>query len=79
LSRWLAIIAISAGPLVYVAWLANPLVLALFGIDWWLERVARLYPLPLVDLVPDACVRLLSCGLCGQLHLAARGQPVRSA
>jgi hypothetical protein len=41
---WLAIIAVSAVPLVYVAWLANPLVLALFGVAWWLERVAQLYP-----------------------------------
>jgi hypothetical protein len=41
---WIAIIAASAGPLLYVAWLANPLVIVLFGLAWWLDRVARLYP-----------------------------------
>jgi hypothetical protein len=41
---WLAIIAASAVPLVYVAWLANPLVVILFGVDWWRDRIARLSP-----------------------------------
>jgi hypothetical protein len=41
---WITIIAASAAPLLYVAWLANPLVIALFGVDWWRERSARLYP-----------------------------------
>jgi hypothetical protein len=41
---WIAIIIASAVPLVYVAWLANPLVVMLFGIEWWRDRVARLYP-----------------------------------
>jgi hypothetical protein len=41
---WIAIIAVSAAPLVYVGWLANPLVLALFGPEWWRDRVTRLYP-----------------------------------
>jgi hypothetical protein len=41
---WITIIAASAAPLVYVAWLANPLVIALFGVDWWRERTAQLFP-----------------------------------
>jgi hypothetical protein len=41
---WIAIIAASAVPLVYVAWFVNPLVVAPFGVAWWLERMARLYP-----------------------------------
>jgi hypothetical protein len=41
---WLAIIAVTVVPLVYVAWLANPLLLVLFGVDWWRDRIARLYP-----------------------------------
>jgi hypothetical protein len=41
---WIAIIAVSAVPLLYVAWLANPLAIVLFGVEWWLDRVERLYP-----------------------------------
>lgn len=41
---WIAIIAVSAVPLLYVAWLANPLAIVLFGMEWWLDRVERLYP-----------------------------------
>jgi hypothetical protein len=41
---WLAIIVVSAAPLVYVGWLANPLVVAFLGVDWWRARLARLYP-----------------------------------
>jgi hypothetical protein len=41
---WIAIIAVSAVPLLYVGWLANPLAVLLFGVEWWLDRVARLHP-----------------------------------
>jgi hypothetical protein len=41
---WIAIIATSAVPLVYVGWLANPVVVALLGVDQWRERTARLLP-----------------------------------
>jgi hypothetical protein len=41
---WIALIAVSAVPLLYVAWLANPLAIVLFGMEWWLDRVERLYP-----------------------------------
>jgi hypothetical protein len=41
---WIAIIAVSAVPLLYVAWLANPLAIVLFGMEWWLDRLERLYP-----------------------------------
>ncbi len=41
---WIAIIAVSAAPLVYVGWLANPLSLILFGAEEWRNRTARLYP-----------------------------------
>jgi len=41
---WLAIIAASALPLVYVAWLTNPLLVILFGVDWWRERITQLHP-----------------------------------
>jgi hypothetical protein len=41
---WIAIIAASGGPLVYVAWLANPLFIALFGVEWWRDRMIGLYP-----------------------------------
>ena len=41
---WIAIIAASALPLVYVAWLANPFVVLVFGVDWWRERIERLHP-----------------------------------
>jgi hypothetical protein len=41
---WIAIIAVSAVPLLYVAWLANPLAIVLFGMEWWLDRVERVYP-----------------------------------
>jgi hypothetical protein len=40
---WIALIAASAAPLVYVAWLANPLVVILFGVEGWLDRITRLY------------------------------------
>jgi hypothetical protein len=41
---WIAIIAASAVPLLYVGWLANPLVFFFLGVEGWLDRVARLYP-----------------------------------
>jgi hypothetical protein len=41
---WLAIIAVSAVPLLYVGMLANPFFVVVFGVDWWRERIARLYP-----------------------------------
>jgi len=41
---WIAIIVASAAPLVYVAWLANPIVIIVLGRDTWLDRVARLTP-----------------------------------
>jgi hypothetical protein len=41
---WLAIIAASGAPLLYVGMLVNPLFVVFFGVDWWLERTARLYP-----------------------------------
>jgi hypothetical protein len=41
---WTVIIAVSAVPLLYVAWLANPLAIVLFGMEWWLDRLERLYP-----------------------------------
>ena len=41
---WIAIIVASAAPLVYVAWLANPIVIIVLGREAWLERVARLSP-----------------------------------
>lgn len=41
---WIAIIAVSAAPLVYVAWLANPFAVLVLGVDWWRERMARLSP-----------------------------------
>lgn len=40
----IVIIAASAAPLLYIAWLANPLSLVLFGAEWWRDRTARLYP-----------------------------------
>ena len=41
---WLVIIAVSAAPLVYVAWLLNPLFFLLLGPEWWVERMAKLRP-----------------------------------
>jgi hypothetical protein len=41
---WIAIIVATAAPLLYVAWLANPLAIIVLGRDPWLERVARLAP-----------------------------------
>jgi hypothetical protein len=41
---WLAVIAVSGAPLVYVAWLDNPLVVVLLGVDAWRDRFAQLYP-----------------------------------
>jgi hypothetical protein len=41
---WIAIIAVSAPPLVYFGWLANPLAAFLFGAEWWHDRLERLYP-----------------------------------
>jgi hypothetical protein len=41
---WLGVIAISGVPLLYVAWLANPLVVVLLGVDGWRNRFAQLYP-----------------------------------
>jgi hypothetical protein len=41
---WIAIIIATAAPLLYVAWLANPLVIIVLGLDPWLKRVARLAP-----------------------------------
>ena len=41
---WIAIITLTAAPLLYVGWLANPLVIVLLGTDGWRERTARLYP-----------------------------------
>jgi len=34
---WIVIIAVSAVPLLYVAWLANPLAIVLFGMEWVLR------------------------------------------
>lgn len=41
---WIVIIAVSAAPVLYVAWLANPLPIILFGTEWWRVRMTRLYP-----------------------------------
>jgi hypothetical protein len=41
---WIAIIVASGAPLLYVAWLANPVVIIVLGREAWLERVARLSP-----------------------------------
>ena len=41
---WIAIIAASAAPLVYVAWLAKSSVIGVLGVERWHERTARLYP-----------------------------------
>jgi hypothetical protein len=41
---WIGIIAAAAVPLLCVAWLANPVVLVVLGLESWLDRVARLYP-----------------------------------
>jgi hypothetical protein len=41
---WLGVIAISGVPVLYVAWLANPLVVVLLGVDGWRDRFAKLYP-----------------------------------
>jgi hypothetical protein len=41
---WIGLITVSAVPLLYVAWLANPLVIVLLGVEGWLDRVERLYP-----------------------------------
>jgi hypothetical protein len=41
---WIAIIAVSAAPLVIFAWFMNPLLAVLFGVEGWRERMARLYP-----------------------------------
>lgn len=41
---WIAIIAVCAIPLAYVAWLANPLFVIVAGVEPWLERMERLYP-----------------------------------
>jgi predicted outer membrane lipoprotein len=41
---WIAIIAVSATPLTYFAWLGNPLSFMLLGAEEWRNRLARLYP-----------------------------------
>jgi hypothetical protein len=41
---WIAIIVASGAPLLYVAWLANPVIIIVLGREAWLERVARLSP-----------------------------------
>lgn len=41
---WLAIVIASAVPLVFAAWLANPIVFLILGADRWLEQVAQLRP-----------------------------------
>jgi hypothetical protein len=41
---WIAIIVASAAPLLYVAWLANPVVIVVLGREAWLGRLARLSP-----------------------------------
>ena len=41
---WLGIIAVSAVPLVYVAWLFNPLTILVLGVEWWRDRIVRLHP-----------------------------------
>jgi hypothetical protein len=41
---WIAIIVASGAPLLYMAWLANPVVIIVLGREAWLERVARLSP-----------------------------------
>ena len=41
---WLAIIAVSLGPVAVVGFFANPLVFLVLGPDVWRERVGRLHP-----------------------------------
>jgi hypothetical protein len=41
---WLVVIVLSGVPLLYVAWLANPLFVILLGVDAWRDRVGQLYP-----------------------------------
>ena len=41
---WIAIIAASAAPLLYVGMLVNPFFVVFLGIDGWRERMARLHP-----------------------------------
>jgi hypothetical protein len=41
---WITVIAVSAVPLLYVGWLANPLVVLVLGVEVWHERMTRLYP-----------------------------------
>ena len=41
---WLAIIAVSAVPVVFLAWFTNPILLILFGVEGWRDRMMRLYP-----------------------------------
>jgi hypothetical protein len=41
---WIAIIAVSAAPLAYVAFLANPFLVIVLGVDRWREQMARLSP-----------------------------------
>jgi hypothetical protein len=41
---WIAIIVVTAAPLLYVGWLANPLSFILFGPEAWRDRIVPLYP-----------------------------------
>jgi hypothetical protein len=41
---WLAIIAVSLGPVALVGFFANPLVFILLGPEGWRDRMARLHP-----------------------------------
>jgi len=41
---WIAIIAASAAPLIYVGWFMNPIFIILVGVENWLDRIAQLYP-----------------------------------
>jgi hypothetical protein len=41
---WLALIAVSLGPIAVLGLYANPLVFLLLGPDEWRDRVSRLHP-----------------------------------
>jgi hypothetical protein len=68
-----AIIVASGAPLLYVAWLANPVVIIVLGREAW-SRGGEAVAAPVVDSVPDGRVRLLGLRLHGSVRLA--GLPI---
>jgi hypothetical protein len=41
---WLAIIAITGAPLLFVGMLLNPVFIVVLGTEWWLGWMRRLHP-----------------------------------